>query len=291
MLVVVGVVGSILAAGSAARDNAAKSRQSFILSSTAIAATLQLAILHEQDLMFSASGFIADDPNASNQQFVPVGDFCGRTGPVPGADRVRPHGDRHSGRTTGFRSSSRDRILSVRWAPNGTFQVVPPGKRSYYCLVLAGMSLYDDGSIAGRRGPVCARSRADRMRCLYVIRVRAPTCRYSSATATYLSIQTPVYRGGMVPATVAGRRAAFLGWVGMAVMPQLVLNRGIARPPRHHGDTPLPRRLFERDVPKWQASDRRRVGDDQLARWLDGHDLRCMSLPAGCSQVATRLHC
>ena len=52
LLVVVGVLGSIFAAASIPRDNAAKSRQSFVSSSVEIASTLQLAILHEQDLMF-----------------------------------------------------------------------------------------------------------------------------------------------------------------------------------------------------------------------------------------------
>jgi hypothetical protein len=67
------VIGSTIAPGSVARDSSAQSRQSSTSSSTAIAATLQFAILHEQDLMSSASGFIALDPNASSQQFLPVG--------------------------------------------------------------------------------------------------------------------------------------------------------------------------------------------------------------------------
>ena len=37
----------------------------------------------------------------------------------------------------------------------------------------------------------------------------------------------PVYQGGIVPTTVRGRRAAFLGWMGMAVIPQIVLNQAL----------------------------------------------------------------
>jgi diguanylate cyclase (GGDEF)-like protein len=45
---------------------------------------------------------------------------------------------------------------------------------------------------------------------------------------TLLSVLGPVYRGGLTPATVAGRRRTFLGWVGMSLSPDLVLARAQA---------------------------------------------------------------
>jgi hypothetical protein len=69
-VVVLGVIGSTVASGSVARYSAAQSRQSFTSSSTAIAATLQLAMLHEQDLMSRASGFIALDVGAARRSLV-----------------------------------------------------------------------------------------------------------------------------------------------------------------------------------------------------------------------------
>ena len=230
-LVVVGVVGSILAAGSAARDNAAKSRQSFISSSTAIAATLQLAILHEQDLMFSASGFIAGDPKASNQQF-----FQWATSVDAVARYPELIGFDHSVIVTAAELPAfaahavTDPVGPL--AANGTFEVVPPGKRSYYCFVLAGLWLYDDALLPAAEDlcpPGLERTAAMSVR-------DSGDSTYTPikfGTDTYLSIQAPVYRGGTVPATVAGRRAAFLGWVGMAVTPQLVLNPAL----QGHPDT------------------------------------------------------
>ena len=116
--------------------------------------------------------------------------------------------------------------------PNGAFQVVPPGKRSYYCLVLAGMSRYKNRSLpAGEDLCVPGPARTATMSSRDSGRGTYTPLRF--ATATYLSIQTPVYRGGVVPTTVGGRHAAFLGWVGMAVMPQVVLNRAL----QGHPDT------------------------------------------------------
>ena len=52
------------------------------------------------------------------------------------------------------------------------------------------------------------------------------------AGSTFLNFQYPVYQGGIVPTTVQGRRAAFLGWVGTGVIPQIVLNRALKGYPR-----------------------------------------------------------
>ncbi|MGO9148739.1 MAG: EAL domain-containing protein [Acidimicrobiales bacterium] len=225
VLVVVGVVGSILAAGSAARDAAAKSRQSFILSSTAIAATLQLAILHEQDLMFSASGFIADDPNASNQQFDQWATSVDALARYP---ELVGFGHAVIVTAAELQAFAAQAVANPDGplGPNGTFQVVPPGKRSYYCLVLAGMSKYKNRSMPAG-DDLCAPG-PDRTAWMAARDSgKSAFIPLRFAEATYLSIQTPVYQGGLVPATVAGRRARFLGWVGMAVMPQVVLNRAL----------------------------------------------------------------
>jgi hypothetical protein len=40
-----------------------------------------------------------------------------------------------------------------------------------------------------------------------------------------LGVFGPVYRGGSRPATVAARRAAIIGWVGITVVPSVVLGR------------------------------------------------------------------
>ena len=42
-----------------------------------------------------------------------------------------------------------------------------------------------------------------------------------------LAVETPIYRGGGVPATVAARRATFIGWIGIGLAPKIVLDRAL----------------------------------------------------------------
>ncbi len=44
---------------------------------------------------------------------------------------------------------------------------------------------------------------------------------------TSLGVETPVYRGGRVPATAAARRRAFVGWLGELLVPGVVLSRAL----------------------------------------------------------------
>src|SRR4029077_11896878 len=48
---------------------------------------------------------------------------------------------------------------------------------------------------------------------------------------TMLGIQTPIYRGGGIPASVAERRAAFIGLVGVVLNPTVVMNVALAGHP------------------------------------------------------------
>ena len=69
ILLVGGTLSAALAAVSLGNSDAARSRQAFEASSAEIASTLELAIEHEDDLITSADGFIAGNPNASNTEF------------------------------------------------------------------------------------------------------------------------------------------------------------------------------------------------------------------------------
>ena len=54
---------------------------------------------------------------------------------------------------------------------------------------------------------------------------------YTFGPLKLLAIQTPVYRGGVVPATVAQRRASFIGWTGVVVSPSVILAKALERQP------------------------------------------------------------
>jgi diguanylate cyclase (GGDEF)-like protein len=106
---------------------------------------------------------------------------------------------------------------------DGKFHVVPPGARPFYCLIVAGQGR--GSSLALPAGfDLCAGARPQSL------------AARDSGVSNYvpinvdgrvsLSITTPLYRDG-VPSTVAARRAAFLGWLGMSVSPAVVLDRAL----------------------------------------------------------------
>ncbi|HEX7610639.1 MAG TPA: EAL domain-containing protein, partial [Solirubrobacteraceae bacterium] len=54
---------------------------------------------------------------------------------------------------------------------------------------------------------------------------------FVDGNVTTLGVQTPVYRNSVVPTTVAGRRRAFIGWLGELIVPNVVLDSALAGHP------------------------------------------------------------
>lgn len=222
LLAVGGVVGTVLAARSVSRTDAEKSRQAFGRASSQIASTLRLAIGHEKDLVVSAAVFDLENPNASNADFKRWVGEEGAFERYPELSGIA---------TIAFVPRSRLPAFEVRAqadpvGPHGTFAIVPPGVRPYYCFVtwsqarggasqtLAGIDYC--GSV-----PQLIQSRASGQGYDYAVSVP------QLGKTPLLAIETPLYRGGGVPATVAKRRAAFLGWTGIVVVPDVLLDSAL----------------------------------------------------------------
>jgi diguanylate cyclase (GGDEF)-like protein len=227
---VLGIVGSAFAAVSVDRSSAATARQAFRSSSAEIALSLQLAIQHERDLVTSASGFVSGNANAGNARFAawarsvdalasyPELAALGHLVVVPGASLSA-----FAARAVTAQPGSRD--------AKGRFKVVPAGRRAFYCLSVGAVARTATASVsagydfcAGNPGGSVLFGSRDSGRSVYL-----PT---RAGEATLLSIVTPVYRSGILPATVPARRRAFLGWVGMSVVPQVVLAQALRAHPR-----------------------------------------------------------
>jgi diguanylate cyclase (GGDEF)-like protein len=227
LLVAAGILGAVLGARAVARSNADKARLAFHLASSETASTLKLAIKHEEDLVDGASAFATDNPSASPADFdrwaqsvqaiqrYPELQNIGLVALVP-ASGLKVFESRLAANPV--------RALGPQWAgPKGALQILPPGNRPYYCLAVAGLarsvSTYLPAGVdycalapqlvPGRDSGVAS---------------YAPVMR---AGATALGVSTPVYRGGVVPATTAGRRRAFVGWLGELLEPQVVLARAL----------------------------------------------------------------
>ncbi len=225
LLVIGGIAGSVVSADWIARTGGAQSHEVFTSSSSDIAARLQLELQHEQDLIVSASGFVAGNPAASDMEFgnwARSVDALGRYPEVVGIGHavIVP--------LTDLRAFAAQATIDPvgPLASNGTFHVVPTGDRPFYCLSIAqvernpklALPAGTDFCAPGGTGSASLESRDTGKGAYAPIKV---------AGSTLLSILTPVYVGGVVPATEAERRSAFAGWVGMAAVPQLIISQAL----------------------------------------------------------------
>jgi diguanylate cyclase (GGDEF)-like protein len=227
LLVLGGAIASVLGARAVARSDADRAHLAFHLASAEVASTLRLAIQHEEDLVISASAFITGTPHPSAAAFdrwaesvhamrrYPELQNIGLVELVPAAqlpafqarmkaDPIRPFGPLSAPAT-------------------GEVGVTPAGSRPYYCLAATGLarnaaSYLPVGLDYCALAPTLITARNTGV---------ASYAPFTHMGATALGIQTPVYRGGVPPATVAGRQRAFVGWLGELLLPGVVLQRAL----------------------------------------------------------------
>jgi diguanylate cyclase (GGDEF)-like protein len=227
LLVLAGILASVLGAGAVARSNAANERLAFHLASAEIASTLTLAIQHEEDLIVSASAFVTGNPHASPADFDRWAEAVHAMKRYPelqniGLVQLVPA----SGLAAFEARLAADPVRAMgpeSPAPSGSLQILPEGSRPYYCLAVAGMAR-DAASYLPAGLDYCAIAPT-----LITARDKgeASYAPVAGRRATALGIETPVYRGGSVPSTVAARHSAFVGWIGELIMPGVVVARAL----------------------------------------------------------------
>ncbi|HUB36823.1 MAG TPA: EAL domain-containing protein [Solirubrobacteraceae bacterium] len=230
-LVCVGILAAVLSAQAVERSDAAKAKLAFHLTSAGIASALGLTIQHEEDLVVGASAFVAANPHASAAAFdrwvesvqamrrYPELQNIGLVRLVPGprlpafeanmaADPLRPLNP------------------DAPEAPS-RLQLVPTGERPYYCLASAGLAR-DAASYVPPGLDYCALAPT-----LLATREsgRASYAPFRDGAQTALGVETPVYGTGTVPATLAARRTAFVGWLGELLTPKVVLAHALGGHP------------------------------------------------------------
>ncbi|MDQ2749316.1 MAG: EAL domain-containing protein [Actinomycetota bacterium] len=226
VLAVGGIAGSVAAASSVAHNDARVSLEAFQSSSAQIASTLQLTIRQEEDLIISAGGFVAGNPTASNSQF---GQWVTSVHALTRYPELAGFGHAILVSAADLPAFSAHAIVDPAGplSADGTFQVFPPGKRASYCLLVGQAGLPGTALPAGY--DFCAGA-GD----VYSA-IESGAGSYTPlkvGSGVQLTIMTPIYRDGVLPATPAARLAAFLGWVGMAVTPKVLLDRALQGHPR-----------------------------------------------------------
>jgi diguanylate cyclase (GGDEF)-like protein len=225
VLVALGTAAAVFGALSVSHSEAQKDHDDFHFASAQVASTLKLAIQREEDLIVTSSAFVNGANAVTPRQFdrwvesikalqrFPELQNIGLVKLVPASqlrafeayertDPMRPFGQK-----------------SV--APSTPFEVFPAGSRSRYCFASAGLA---------RSLPAFLPQSVDYC-------ALAPTLlpTRDSGMANYapfllghtraLGIATPIYADGTVPSTVAERRRAFVGWLGVLLEPGIVVGR------------------------------------------------------------------
>ncbi len=227
VVLIMGTAGSVLTAESVARSDAANAHRAFATASTEIVSKLMLATQHEDDMVVNAGAFVEDAPGVNSAE---LRSWAAATSVFRRYPELYGFGYSEivlDSQLKAF-SAQAEADPSGPLTANGSFQVEPPGSRPFYCLIVAGdarsASLVYPAGIdlcAGARPGVMASRDSG----------QGDYAPITIVGISSLSISTPVYRGGVVPGTVALRQAAFLGWLGMSVDPQVVLKSALADDP------------------------------------------------------------
>jgi diguanylate cyclase (GGDEF)-like protein len=228
VLIAVGIAGSAFAAHLVAQTHGQKSRSAFAASSASVASTLTLALQHEEDLVVTARAFLVGSPNASQtpfRQWAAAVDAFARYPELEGGGEV-----------VLVRASQLPAFVARQQAdpasplPAGrSFEVLPAGRRPFYCLVVLSLTRSVQASTSVPAGlDYCAMATGLRTAFLSARDSgRNAYLPYRSGAATALVIEAPVYRGGVVPKTIAARRHAFLGAFGMTWIPKILLTSAL----------------------------------------------------------------
>jgi diguanylate cyclase (GGDEF)-like protein len=219
---------ALLGARSIAHGESERARLSFHLAAEETASTLQLAIQREEDLVLAGSTFVGWNSEATPAQFDRWASAVGAMRRYPelldlGLVRLVP-----AARLDVFRAHLAKEPVEPFGAGTGPspkpFEVLPAGTRPYYCFATAGitrtLSTYLPAGL-----DYCALARPS----LLPARDTGQTtyAPFPLAGGVALGVQTPVYRHGTNPTSLAGRRRAFVGWLGELLAPSVVLTRAL----------------------------------------------------------------
>jgi diguanylate cyclase (GGDEF)-like protein len=227
-LLVVGSMGAFLAARTLAGNSSERSQRSFAVLSADTASLLKLGIQHEQDLVISAAGFVVGNPDASEAAFRQWADSVSALQRYPeligfGESVIVP-----ASQLSAFATHEEAHLVGPV-GPKGTFQVVPPGDRALYCFSRVQDRRAGSVSVpagydfcAGSEGAAALASRDSGLGAYAPI---------TFGHVTSLAVETPIYKGGVVPSKISARRATFIGWIGMSVIPSVLLDAALDNHP------------------------------------------------------------
>jgi diguanylate cyclase (GGDEF)-like protein len=224
LLVLTGTAGSVFCAHLLAQSDRQRAHSAFTASAASVASTLMLAIQHEEDLVVSARAFIGANPNASGAAFI-------RWTTV--VEALKRYPEVESGGEVAIVPAQKLATFAARQTaepanplPVGSsYEVLPPGRRPYYCLLALEFARKQQASAVVTTGLDYCAANTKLRTALFAARDSGQNSYLPNRTGslTELLIETPIYRGGVVPKTVAERRHAIIGAFATSVNPGVVL--------------------------------------------------------------------
>ncbi len=210
-----GAIGSVIVAQAVAGAEVARQHRALGATAADVATELQAAVEAEDSLVATTSGYLLANPYPTSAEFLDWN---------TAAKTLEFHPDVLALGAAVIVSAEDVSAFAARTAagrisagnPSGALVITPPGDRAFYCLVSA--SLYPDSALAFPEGfDLCS---VDAIRAGVVdardsgLRAYSP---YVVGDTVLLSVQSPVYRDGVTPSTVEGRRAALVMMVGSVI--------------------------------------------------------------------------
>jgi diguanylate cyclase (GGDEF)-like protein len=222
-VVVLGVAASAVGAWVVANREAESDRRRFEVTSAEIGSTLELAIERQEDLTIAMAAFFADHPDVTNQAFY---DWLDTIQAFERFPELRSVGFFVPVAPQDVEAFAQRAIADAidRPAEQRVFEVLPPGDRPFYCFMRN--TAHPGVSEVPPLGlDLCEAGTKDRL--LATRDNGGVSYEAVSLAGTSLGVQAPVYRGGVLPPSVAEREVAFLGWLGILVDPQALLTRAL----------------------------------------------------------------
>jgi diguanylate cyclase (GGDEF)-like protein len=224
-LLTLGAAGSLFGALLIAHASGSSSRQNLRSSARQIAATLQLAIQHEDDLIVSASGFLVNDPTASSAAFHAWArsiDALGRYPEMLGIAHSAPVSAAELPGLLALLEKAQAHSVTPGAASGAARGAKPPA----YCV--SASAVYRSGMEAmfAPRQNLCKLGATAWSAGLAALDsgqpVYAPWVPGGRTLGPLLVVFAPIYQG-LGGSVTAGQRAGFTGWVAMVVRPGVVL--------------------------------------------------------------------
>jgi diguanylate cyclase (GGDEF)-like protein len=220
LLIVAGTIGSIVAANGTVRSSNLKSQKAFIASSAEIAATLKLAILHEDDLVQGTKAFVLDNPQAPQARFLEWTENDRVLARYPELEGLGEAKIISAAQLPAFVAAADAATASASTA-SVPLKIIPAGNRAYYCFVTIGIARnasdnfppgYDFCAGSGAATFLAARDSGQNQ-----------LLPFDGDKNASLSLEAPIYSGGSVPKTIKAREETLVGWVGMSLKPNVLL--------------------------------------------------------------------